>query len=114
MRESRPEYRATALEGIDVRETRAHNHPARSNAAPSDLLVTRRNHETGIVSLGPLRWGLPHCQDPTGGRRADQRQIRDGVDPRAYPAGRFCCITTGARSVLISKWNRDNANKKWG
>jgi hypothetical protein len=40
--------------------------------APSqDLLVIRRNHDTGVVSLDPLRWGLiPHlCQDPTGGRK---------------------------------------------
>jgi putative SOS response-associated peptidase YedK len=57
---------------MDMHETRAHNHPARWNAAPSqDLLVIRRNHETGVVSLDPLRWGLiPHwSQDPTGGRR---------------------------------------------
>jgi hypothetical protein len=27
--------------------------------APSqDLLVIRRNHDTGVVSLDPLRWGL--------------------------------------------------------
>jgi putative SOS response-associated peptidase YedK len=33
--------------------------------------VIRRNHETGEVSLDPLRWGLiPHwCQDPKGGRK---------------------------------------------
>jgi putative SOS response-associated peptidase YedK len=33
--------------------------------------VIRRNHETGEVSLDPLRWGLipPWCQDPKGGRR---------------------------------------------
>ena len=33
--------------------------------------VIRRNHQTGAVSLGPLRWGLiPHqCQDPKGGRK---------------------------------------------
>lgn len=46
--------------------------PPRWNAAPSqELLVIRRNHKTGEVSLGPLRWGLiPHwCQDPTGGRK---------------------------------------------
>src|SRR5690242_18354613 len=42
------------------------------NAAPSqELLVIRRNHRTGEVSLDPLRWGLiPYwCTDPNGGRK---------------------------------------------
>src|SRR5947199_7522733 len=36
-----------------------------------ELLVIRRNHQTGEVSLDPLRWGLiPYwCKDPTGGRK---------------------------------------------
>jgi putative SOS response-associated peptidase YedK len=49
-----------------------HNYPPRWNAAPDqDLLVIRRNHQTGMISLDPLRWGLiPHwCGDPKGGRR---------------------------------------------
>lgn len=35
------------------------------------LLVIRRNHQTGEVSLDPLRWGLiPYwCKDPSGGRK---------------------------------------------
>jgi putative SOS response-associated peptidase YedK len=35
------------------------------------MLVIRRNHCTGEVSLDPLRWGLiPHfCEDPKGGRK---------------------------------------------
>ena len=60
------------VEGMDVSDGRAHNYPPRWNAAPSqELLVIRRNHQTGAVSLDPLRWGLiPHwCQDPTGGRK---------------------------------------------
>jgi len=50
------------VDGIDMRDSRAHNYPPRWNAAPNqDLLVIRRNHDTGIVSLDPLRWGLiPH------------------------------------------------------
>ena len=55
-----------------MRDSRAHNYPPRWNAAPSqDLLIIRRNHETGVASLDPLRWGLiPHwCQDPKGGRK---------------------------------------------
>jgi len=57
---------------MNVRDGRVHNYPARWNAAPSqELLVIRRNHKTGEVSLDPLRWGLiPHrCKDPAGGRK---------------------------------------------
>ena len=60
------------VEGMEMRDSRAHNYPPRWNAAPSqDLLVIRRNHETGVVSLDPLRWGLiaDWCEDPTGGRK---------------------------------------------
>jgi putative SOS response-associated peptidase YedK len=56
-----------------VRNSRVHiNYPPRWNAAPSqELLVIRRNHKTGEVSLDPLRCGLiPHwCKDPAGGRK---------------------------------------------
>jgi len=60
------------VEGMDMRDSRAHNYPPRWNAAPGqELLVIRCNHETGVVSLDPLRWGLiPHwCQDPKGGHK---------------------------------------------
>ena len=43
-----------------------------TRSAPSqDLLVIRRNHQTGQVSLDPLRWGLiPYwIEDPKGGRK---------------------------------------------
>jgi putative SOS response-associated peptidase YedK len=50
------------LAGMDPRDTRVNNYPPRWNAAPSqELLVIRRYHEIGAVSLDPLRWGLiPH------------------------------------------------------
>ena len=60
------------VEGMDMHDSRVHNYPPRWNGAPSqDLLVIRRNHETGVVSLDALRWGLiPHwCKDPQGGRK---------------------------------------------
>ena len=60
------------VEGLDARDSRVHNFPPRWNGAPSqELLVIRRNHETGHVSLDPLRWGLiPYwCKDPKGGRK---------------------------------------------
>ena len=64
--------RYAILEGMDVRDSRIHNYPPRWNGAPSqDLLVIRRNRQTGEVSLGPLRRGLiPYwCGDPKGGRK---------------------------------------------
>ena len=64
--------RYAIVDGMNVRDSRVHNYPPRWNAAPSqDLLVIRRNHQTGEVSLEPLRWGLiPYwCQDPKGGRK---------------------------------------------
>ncbi len=64
--------RYAIVEGIDVPDNRLHNYPPRWNAAPSqELLVIRRNHKTGEVSLDPLRWGLiPNwCEDPKGGRQ---------------------------------------------
>ena len=64
--------RYAIVDGMNVRDSRVHNYPLRWNAAPSqELLVIRRNHQTGEVSLDPLRWGLiPYwCQDPAGGRK---------------------------------------------
>jgi SOS response associated peptidase (SRAP) len=75
VREDYPEQhtdRYAIVDGmVDVRDSRVHNYPPRWNGAPSqDLLVIRRNHQTGAVSLDPLRWGLiPYwCQDLKGGR----------------------------------------------
>jgi putative SOS response-associated peptidase YedK len=64
--------RYAIVDGMSVRDSRVHNYPPRWNAAPSqELLVIRRNHQTGEVSLDPLRWGLiPYwCNDPAGGRK---------------------------------------------
>jgi putative SOS response-associated peptidase YedK len=64
--------RYAIVDGMNVRDSRVHNYPPRWNAAPSqELLVIRRNHRTGEVSLDPLRWGLiPYwCADPKGGRK---------------------------------------------
>jgi hypothetical protein len=63
------------VEGMDIRDSRAHNYPRRWNAAPSqDLLVIRRNHETGEVSLDPLRWGThsPLVSGPKGRTQAER------------------------------------------
>ena len=64
--------RYAIVDGMNVRDSRVANYPPRWNGAPSqDLLVIRRNHKTGEVSLDPLRWGLiPYwCEDPKGGRK---------------------------------------------
>jgi putative SOS response-associated peptidase YedK len=60
------------VEGMNVRDSRVSNYPPRWNAAPSqELLVIRRNRDTGQVSLDALRWGLiPYwSKDPSGGRK---------------------------------------------
>jgi hypothetical protein len=44
--------RYAIVDGMNVRDSRVHNYPPRWNAAPSkELLVIRRNHQTGDVSL---------------------------------------------------------------
>jgi putative SOS response-associated peptidase YedK len=70
--QSNSPLRYAFIDGMNVRDSRVSNYPPRWNAAPSqELLVIRRNHQTGRVSLDPLRWGLiPNwCKDPTGGRK---------------------------------------------
>ena len=91
--------RYAIVDGMNVRDSRVHNYPPRWNAAPSqELLVIRRNHRTGEVSLDPLRWGLiPYwCKAPAGGRKpmdaktnCDRRQSSclgraEGVVPCRY------------------------------
>ncbi len=62
--------RYAIVDGMNVRDSRAHNYPPRWNAAPSqDLLVIRRNHHTRgnfarpaalgphpLLVQGPKRW----------------------------------------------------------
>jgi putative SOS response-associated peptidase YedK len=49
--------RYAIVDGMNVRNSRMHNYPPRWNGAPSqDLLVIRRNHRTGEVSLHRLLW----------------------------------------------------------
>jgi hypothetical protein len=75
--------RYAIVDGMNVRDSRVHNYPPRWNGAPSqELLVIRRNHQTGEISLDPLRWGLiPYwCNDPKGGRKpinAKYETVRD-------------------------------------
>jgi putative SOS response-associated peptidase YedK len=75
--------RYAIVDGLNARDSRVHNYPPRWNAAPSqELLVIRRNHKTGDVSLDALRWGLiPYwCSDPKGGRKpinAKGETVRD-------------------------------------
>jgi putative SOS response-associated peptidase YedK len=75
--------RYAIVDGMNVRDSRVHNYPPRWNAAPShELLVIRRNHRTGEISLDPLRWGLiPYwCNDSAGGRKpinAKCENVRD-------------------------------------
>jgi len=76
------------VEGMDMRDSRAHNYPPRWNAAPSqDLLVIRRNPETGTVSLDPLRWDL----------------FRIGAKPRPVAASRSML---GAKRCVLRQCSR--------
>jgi hypothetical protein len=70
--QSSPPFQLAIAEGLDGRGSRFHDHSPRWNGAPSqELLVIRRNHHTGEVSLDPLRWRLiPYwCEDHKGGRK---------------------------------------------
>jgi putative SOS response-associated peptidase YedK len=101
VRESHPEQWTAA-----VRHRRWHERarqpraqlPASLDAAPSqDLLVIRRNHRNGEVSLDPLRWGLiPNwCNDPTGGRKpinAKCETVRDLPSFRDAYRTRRCIV----------------------
>jgi putative SOS response-associated peptidase YedK len=90
--------RYAIVDGMNVRDSRVHNYPPRWNAAPSqELLIIRRNHRTGEVSLDPLRWGLiPHwCDDPSGGRKpinAKCETVRDLPSFRDAYRARRCIV----------------------
>jgi putative SOS response-associated peptidase YedK len=90
--------RYAIVDGLNVRDSRVHNYPPRWNAAPSqELLVIRRNHETGVVSLDALRWGLiPNwCSDPKGGRKpinAKCETVRDLPTFRDAYRARRCIV----------------------
>jgi SOS response associated peptidase (SRAP) len=95
------------VDGLNVRDSRVHNYPPRWNAAPSqELLVIRRNHKTGEVSLDPLRWGLiPYwCKDPTGGRKPINAKcetvstlptFREGATPEERAPTQTACGNAG-------------------
>ena len=89
--------RYAIVDGMGVREG-LHNYPPRWNGAPSqDLLVIRRNHATGEISLDPLRWGLiPYwCDDPKGGRKpinAKCETVRDLPTFREAYRRRRCIV----------------------
>ena len=71
-----------------MRDSRVSNYPPRWNGAPSqELLVIRRNHQTGQVSLAPLRGGLipDWCKDPTGGRKPINAKAETVARLPAFP-----------------------------
>ena len=120
--QSSPPIRYGLLDGMDVRDSRVHNHPPRWNAGPSqELLVIRRNHDTGKVSLDPLRWGLiPYwCKDPKGGRKpinAKYETVRDLPTFRdAYHKLRCIVPVDGFfewKAIKGSKAKMENSDKK--
>jgi putative SOS response-associated peptidase YedK len=87
MREGYPDQRTAS-----VRHRRWHE-----RAPSQELLVIRRNHKTGEVSLDPLRWGLiPYwCKDPAGGRKpinAKYETVRDLPTFRDAYRSRRCIL----------------------
>ena len=111
--------RYAIVDGMNVRDSRVHNYPPRWNAAPSqELLVIRRNHQTGEVSLGPLRWGLiPYwCNDANGGRRpinAKFETVRDLPTFRdAYRKRRCIVPVDGFLSVMRSRVRRRSSRMR--
>ncbi|TCT06043.1 SOS response-associated peptidase [Aquabacter spiritensis] len=79
------------------------NAPARFNAAPTqDLLVLRRNPETGLGAFGLLRWGLvpSWAQDLKFGAKtinARAETVRTSPAFRgAWKAGRRCAVPVDA------------------
>jgi putative SOS response-associated peptidase YedK len=97
-------FRFAIVEGLDVGGSRFHNYPPRWNGAPSqELLVIRRDHHTGELSLDPLRWGLiPYwCEDPKGGRKP--------INAKAEMRRRgFMRIAVGRNDVVDSISYTDN------
>jgi putative SOS response-associated peptidase YedK len=99
--QSSPPFRLATAEALDVRASRFHNYPPRWNGAPSqELLVIRRNHHTGELSLDPLRWGLiPYrCEDPKGGRKP--------INAKCETVRTFAIITTGANELVAEIHDR--------
>jgi hypothetical protein len=115
------------VEGLDAHDSRVHNYPPRWNAAPSqELLVIRRNHQTGGGLAQPAALGSHSLLVPGSERRAqaDQRQMRDGgpaadvsggVSPAPLHFCRWTASTNGRRSrarrrssPMGSRWKMAN------
>jgi putative SOS response-associated peptidase YedK len=106
--------RYAIVDGLNARDSRVHNYPPRWNAAPSqELLVIRRNHKTGDVSLDALRWGLiPYwCSDSKGGRKPINAK---GETVRDLPTFREATASAAAscRSTASSNRKRSRARRR--
>jgi putative SOS response-associated peptidase YedK len=70
--------RLAIVDGLNVQ--RFHNYPPHWNGAPSqELLVIRRNRQTGAVSIDPLRLGSHSLllRGPEGRAQTYQRHVRE-------------------------------------
>ena len=94
MIQSSAPIRLTVVEGMDVHDSRVHNYPPRWNGAPSqELLVIRRNHQTGPVSLDPLRCGrIPYDRKADEGRSTPNARPCTSYRRSATPNRRRRCI----------------------
>lgn len=98
-----PPAALAALFGVDPVHAPLPNVPPRYNAAPTqDLMVVRRNPETGRRHLDLLRWGLvpSFARDPSGGGRlinARSETVAEKPTFRpAWRAHRRCIIPADA------------------
>jgi putative SOS response-associated peptidase YedK len=69
-------FRYATVEGMNVKDGRVSNYPPRWNGAPSqELLVIRRNRQTGQVSLDQLRWGPRHDSNVPARKQAAKSRV---------------------------------------
>ena len=97
---------------MNVCDSRVHNYPPRWKPRPAkDLLVIRRNHQTGDMSSCPCAGGLiPYwCRAPKRRAQADQAKCETGHSlPTFRDAYKTKVPNNAAAEKAGSAENRDN------
>jgi putative SOS response-associated peptidase YedK len=103
--------RYAIVDGINVRDSRVHNYPPRWNAAPShDLLVIRRNHKTGEVSL--VRCAGASSRIGARTRRVAENQSTRNARPSAhFPRSGRLIVSGGASCRLTASSSGKRSNR---
>ena len=93
--------RLAIVDGLDVRDSRVHNHPPRWNGAPSqEAAGDAAQPPDDAVSLDPLRWGFI----PTSART-----LRE-AESRSMPNVRRCARSPDLPVMPICIHRPDTAN----